>query len=211
MNFLRQHWYDLGGILALSVSAYIFVNYNRLTDYHFLMWASCVSLFFHQLEEYRIVGTFPGMINTLMFKSDLPDRFPLNTQSALFVNVFFGWSIYLLAAIFSEKTIWLGMATMLVSLGNIIGHTFIFNGKGKTFYNAGLATSWLCFVPCIYFFFKIIHTENLVTDTDYFIGIPLGIAFNYFGVLKIIDWMKDKNTDYIFPQRCLLPKDRIKQ
>ncbi|MEO8821895.1 MAG: HXXEE domain-containing protein [Ginsengibacter sp.] len=208
MNILRNHWYDLGAILALVVLFFLFKNYHALTDYELLMWLSLVSLFFHQLEEHRIVGTFPGMMNHVMFHSELPDRYPLNTNTALIVNVLVGWLFYFSAAFFGEKTIWLGIATILVSIGNFIAHTFLFNLKGKTFYNAGMITSWIFFVPCVYFFFKIVYANNLITTADYLIGIPIGIALNVIGVLKMIDWLKDKNTKYIFPQRNLLPQDR---
>jgi hypothetical protein len=118
---------------------------------------SLVTLFFHQLEEYRIAGTFPGMINHVMFHSEMPDRYPLNSNTALIVNVVIGWLFYFLAALLGEKAIWLGLAIILVSLGNFIAHTFPFNIKGKTLYNAGMITSWIFFVPCIYFFFRIVY------------------------------------------------------
>lgn len=210
MNYLRKHWYDLGAILSVFVCIYVYINHNKLTNYQTLMCLSVVSLFLHQLEEYRIVGTFPGMVNTVMYNSKMPDRYPLNTNTAFIVNVVIGWTFYFLAAILAEKAIFLGIATMLVSVGNIIAHTIIFNIKGKTMYNAGLATSWLLFVPCTYFFMLFIHTNQLATQTDYLIGILLGITLNFVGILKLIDWMADKNTTYIFSDRNLLPKDRYK-
>ncbi len=208
MKFLRKHWYDLGGVLAIITAVFLFYFHNSLTNYQLLMWLSLVSLFLHQLEEYRLAGTFPGMVNRAMYKSDMPDRYPLNTNTSLLVNVFVGWAPYLSAAIFGEQAVWLGIATIVVSLGNTVAHTTVFNIKGKTIYNAGLATSWLLFVPCIYFFFTIIYKENLVTLTDYCIGIPLGIILNVVGIVKLIDWLADKETKYIFDQRNLLPQDR---
>ena len=38
-------------------------------------------------------------------------------------------------------------------------------------------------------FFSTIHAEHLVIATDYAIGIPLGLALNFVGILKVIDWM----------------------
>jgi len=172
------------------------------------MWLNFTSLLFHQTEEYRLAGTFPGMVNRVMFNSDLPDRYPLNSNTSLIINVYVGWPIYLLAILVSDKLVWLGIAAILVSLGNIIAHTFIFNGKGRTLYNAGLITCWLFFAPCVFYFFKMIHQEDLATKTDFLIGIPLGIAVNIFGVLKPIKWLADKNTTYIFKPNQLLPKDR---
>lgn len=207
MTFLRNHWYDIGGILGIITLILVFFI-PPASPYQLLMWLSLVSLFFHQLEEYRIAGTFPGMINRVMFQSERPDRYPLNANTSFVINVLIGWSLYLLAALAGERLVWLGMAALLVSLGNVIAHTFVFNLKGKTIYNAGLATSWLLFVPCIFFFFKIIHDENLVTITDYLIGIPLGLVVNIAGVLKPITWLADKNSLFVFKDRNLLPPDR---
>src|SRR5690606_13933907 len=173
-----------------------------------LMWLNLGSLLFHQLEEYRIPGTFPGMINSVMFNSDLPDRYPLNSNTSLVINVGLGWTIYLLAVLTGKQFIWLGLTAILVSLGNIIAHTFLFNFKGKTLYNAGMLTSWLFFAPCVFFFFRIIYQDNLATESDFLIGIPLGIAVNFFGVFKSIKWLADRNTTFIFGTNQLLPKDR---
>jgi hypothetical protein len=208
MTFLRKHWFDIGGFLSIITLLFVYTNYKTFSNYQVLMWFSLVSLFFHQLEEYRIVGTFPGMINSNLFKSAIPDRYPLNTNTAFYINVTVGWGFYLLAALLSEKAVWLGMATILISFGNIIAHTFLFNIKGKTYYNAGMITSWLLFAPCIYFFIKISYSENLITINDLFIGISLGIVLNVIGVLKMIIWLADKKTTYIFEQRNLLAKDR---
>jgi hypothetical protein len=206
MHLLRKHWYDLGGFLALFVFVYVFLKQGDLTRYEVLMWFNLISLFLHQLEEYRVPGTFPGMINTVMYHSKKPDRYPLNANTALVVNVVLGWSMYLLAAVFAEKAVWLGMTTILVSTGNVIAHTVFFNIKGKSVYNAGLFTCWLLFVPCAYFFFTVTHKEQLVEIRDYFVGIPLGIAVNFIGVLKLIGWMADENSAYIFGKRHLLVK-----
>ncbi|MEO6833200.1 MAG: HXXEE domain-containing protein [Chitinophagaceae bacterium] len=208
MNFLRKHWYDLGGFLSVIVIGYVLFFHRQMSDYQLLMWLSLASLFFHQLEEYRVIGTFPGMMNTVMYHSETPDHYPLNTNTSFYVNVLVGWTTYLLAALFAEKAIWLGLATILISLGNFIAHTFLFNIKGKTFFNAGMGTAWLLFAPCVYFFFHIVYADNLITTTDYIIGIPLGIILNVIGVLKMIDWLADKNSPYVFEQRNLLRKDR---
>ena len=210
MNFLRKHWYDLAGPLSIVVLAYILINFHRLTNYQLIMWVSLITLFLHQLEEYRIAGTFPGMVNTALYKSNLPDRYPLNSNTAFLVNVVVGWTFYALAALVAEKAIWLGIATILVSVGNTTAHTILFNIKGKTLYNAGMLTSLLLFIPCIYFFFTILYREQLATGLDFLIGIPLGIVVNVFGVLKPIKWMANKDSPYIFDDRNLLPKDRKK-
>jgi hypothetical protein len=208
VRLLQKHWFDLGGVLGVITLISVFSLRSEFSNYQLLMWLSLVSLFIHQMEEYRIPGTFPGMINRVMFHSDWPDRYPLNSNTSLIINVWIGWAIYFLAATTGERFIWLGMSFILVSLGNLIAHTFIFNIKGKTFYNAGLVTSWLFFAPCVFFFFKIIHVENLATISDYFIGVLLGILINFIGVFKLITWLADRNTVFVFSNNQLLPRDR---
>lgn len=210
MNFLRKHWYDLGGFLSIVTLVYIVINRHNLTNYQLVLWLSLVTLFFHQLEEYRIVGTFPGMVNKVIYHSEMPDRYPLNANTAFYVNAVLGWTSYFLAAVLAEKAVWLGIATILVSSGKVIAHTVLFNIKGKTVYNAGMLTSWLLFVPCVCYFFFTIQSVHLAAMTDYLIGVPLGIIINVVGILKLIDWLADKDTNYIFEQRNLLPRDRKK-
>lgn len=173
-----------------------------------LLWLSLISLLLHQFEEYRYPGYFPGMMNTVMFSSKQPDRYPLNTNTAFIINVTVGWFSYLLATLLGERAIWLGIATILVSVGNFIAHTFLFNIKGKTFYNPGMFTAIVFFAPLAGYFGYLLIQGNLATPAGWIAGIILGILFNVLGILKLIDWLKDENTEYIFPKRFLLPTRR---
>ena len=201
MNTLRLHWFDIG--LGFALLTGIFLAFVPLSPLAFLLWLSLISLFLHQAEEYRYPGYFPGMMNSVMFASQQPDRYPLNTNTALIINVLVGWLTYFLAAVFAEKAVWLGIATLLISAGNFIAHTFLFNIKGKTRYNPGMLTAVLLFLPIAVIFFGLIIREGMTTPLDWVIGIPLGIALNYLGILKMIDLLKDKNTPYIFPKRFI--------
>ncbi|MBL0009005.1 MAG: hypothetical protein IPP25_18000 [Saprospiraceae bacterium] len=86
----------------------------------------------------------------------------------------------------------------------------MFNIKGKTLYNPGMATSWLFFAPGAYFFISIVYTQHLATNTDYVIGIGLGLVMNIVGVFKLIQWLADEHTSYIFSERHMLPQGRRK-
>jgi len=206
LNLFRYHWFDLALILSIALGTAIFIT--QPAGMNLLLWLSLGSLFLHQVEEWRFPGYFPGVVNAVMFKSDMPDRYPLNANSGMLINVVFGWGGYLLAALFWKQAMWLAIATILVSVGNVFAHTIIFNIKGKTFYNPGLLTSWLLFVPIIYFFFRLVISEDLASPLNWIIGVGLGIALNYFGVYKMILWLADRNTLYVFPRRFLSPKDR---
>ena len=107
MDFFRKHWFDIGGALSVVVIASVFANRGSISLYQLAIWLNLAALFFHQMEEYRIAGTFPGMVNRVMYCSNRPDRYPLNANTAFFVNVFVGWGSYFLAAVFAEKAVWL--------------------------------------------------------------------------------------------------------
>jgi hypothetical protein len=201
LNYLRYHWFDLAIALAIALSIGLYII--QPSGMTLVLWLSLGSLFLHQIEEWRFPGYFPGMLNSAMFNSDLPDRYPLNANSGMIVNVFFGWGGYLLAALFWHQAIWLAFATILMSIGNIVAHTIIFNIKGKTLYNPGLITSWLFFAPIVYLFFDMVITEHLATPLDWVIGLVLGAVINYFCVYKMIVWLADRNTPYVFPRSFL--------
>jgi len=203
VKYLRYHWFDLAIILVIALATALYII--QPSGMTLLLWLSLGSLFLHQIEEWCYPGYFPGMLNTAMFKSDMPDRYPLNANSGMVVNVVFGWGSYLLAALFWQQAIWLAIATILVSIGNIVAHTIIFNIKGKTLYNPGLITSWLFFAPIVYFFFQMVVGEQLATPLDWAIGVALGITLNYLGIYKMILWLADRNTPYILPKRFLSP------
>jgi hypothetical protein len=208
MNLFRRHWFDIGGILALITLVFVYSSYREMATIQVLLWLSLASLFIHQVEEYRYPGYFPGMLNSALYKSNRPDRYPLNTQTALVVNVPMGWLFYFLAAVFARDYIWLDIATMLVSFGNVVAHTLLFNLKGRTFYNPGMATALILFLPLVYWFIEIVRSAHLAGLGDWIGGIILGLALNAIGILKLIDWLADRNTTYVFEQRQLRPADR---
>lgn len=199
MSFLRSHWYDLGaGLAVVLIAVLVFVRPRGIT---LILWVSLASLFVHQLEEYRFPGTFPGMMNRVMFGSSQPDRFPLNQNTALIVNVTVGWLVYLLAAIVGAHAPWLAIAAILISVGNFVAHTFLFNIRGKTPYNPGMLTAVVLFLPISTYFFYVVISRHFATPADWIVGVILGVALNYLGILKVIDLLKDKDTRFVFPER----------
>lgn len=141
------------------------------------------------------------MMNRVMFASNQPDRYPLNPNTALIVNVLAGWLTYFLAALFGTTAIWLAIAAVLVSFGNFIAHTFLFPIRGRTRYSPGMLTAVVLFLPItITFFFLVIH-NNIARPVDWIVGTVLGIALNYLGILKVIDLLKNRDTPHVFPGR----------
>lgn len=206
MKFMRLHWFDLGAGLAVAATLYTFSR--PLSPFSLLLWLNLIALFLHQFEEYRLPGTFPGMLNTVMFASSQPDRYPLNTNTALIVNVFVGWTVYLLAAALGEQAAWLGIAAMLVSLGNVLAHTLLFNIRGKTLYNPGMLSAVVLFAPLVAGFAVAVVQSEQATAPQWLIGIILGLALNTFGVFGLIHLLKDEQTAHIFPSRSLSPQPK---
>jgi hypothetical protein len=196
MNFLRRQWFDLGLGLALIVGLLLILH--PMKSLALLYWLNLIALFLHQFEEYRFPGHFPRMMNTVMFSSTQPDRFPLNANSALIINITVGWLSYFFAALFGVKLIWLGLAVILVSFGNFIAHTILFNVKGKTHYSPGMITADVFFLPITVWFFILVIGGKLARPVDWVVGILFGIVLNYVGILKLIDWLKNKDTAFIF-------------
>lgn len=196
-NF-RNHWFDIG--FALSIVLGIALFYGSPDGMSLVMWLSLLSLLLHQTEEWRLPGYFPTFVNVVMFKSNLPDRYPLNANSGMIINVVLGWGSYLLAALFWNKAFWLAIATMIVSIGNILFHSLVLNIKGKTFYNPGLVTCWLCFAPVVCGFFYLTGADFFVSRSDWFLGVLIGFALNYFGVYKMILWLANPQTNFVFPR-----------
>jgi len=205
MNFLRRHWFDTGIGLAGITGIFLLLKGGDLSQLQLILWLSLISLFIHQVGEYRWPGYFPGMVNAVLYKSDMPDRYPLNSQTSLVINAGIGWGCYFLAAVLAERGIWLGIACILVSCGNIVAHVFLFNIKGKTFYNPGMATALLLFLPIAVFFFYNVIAGSIAGPADWIAGILLGIALNVIGIVKLIGWMADRRTKFVFAPRLMGP------
>jgi hypothetical protein len=73
--------------------------------------------------------------------------------------------------------------------------------KGKTRYNPGMLTSILLFLPVAVMFFFLLIASDAASLFDWLGGIALGAALNVVGILKLIDWLKDRTTSYIFSVR----------
>ncbi len=196
MNWFRNHWFDAGGMLAVVTIIFLLINGTSIEYFHWLIWLNLVALWVHQLEEYKYPGTFPKMINTVMFPSDHPDRFPLNTNTSMIINTG-GWLIYFMAALLPGSAVWLSITAIMVSIGNFIAHTFLFNIRGKTIYNPGMFTSWVLFLPIIILFFWEILRHRKVSTLSWIVGVVLGVIVNIM-VIALIKILADKSTPYRF-------------
>lgn len=198
MSRLYARWHVGGLVLAVGLGALVAWRHGHWSDLRVLLVLSLVTLLLHQAEEYGWPGGFPRMVNTAVFRSDDPDRFPLDQRTAWLVNVALGWTLYGAVALLAEDAIWLAVASLVVSAGNVVAHTVLFNVRGRTLYNPGLATSWLLFVPVLVGFVVVARRDDLVGPAELAVGLVLGLAISYLGVIRLITVLGDRATPYAF-------------
>ena len=207
MQFFERHWFDVGGILGIVLAVWLAVSGSSMPTLTLVLWLSLLSLLAHQVEEWRWPGWFPGMLNVVLFRSDDPWRFPLNVRSGLAVNVGVGWIGYLLAALLAQDALWLGLATILVSLGNCVLHLIVIPIRGRMLYNPGMVTSLLFFAPLVVWFIAI--AWPLMSVTDIIAGLALGLVLNVGGVIGLIRAMESRDAPP-FENRQVLPALRFR-
>ena len=207
MQFFERHWFDVGGILGIVLAVWLAVSGSSMPTLTLVLWLSLLSLLAHQVEEWRWPGWFPGMLNVVLFRSDDPWRFPLNVRSGLAVNVGVGWIGYLLAALLAQDALWLGLATILVSLGNCVLHLIVIPIRGRMLYNPGMVTSLLFFAPLVVWFVAI--AWPLMSVADIIAGLALGLVLNVGGVIGLIRAMESRDAPP-FENRQVLPALRFR-
>jgi len=202
VRYAERHWFDVGAKIGLALAIWLIIVGSTMDTITLILWISLLTLFAHQVEEWRWPGWFPGMLNVVLFRSDDPWRFPLNVRSGLVVNVVVGWGSYLLAALFGERALWLAMATILVSLGNCVLHLIVIPIRGRIPYNPGMATSLVLFLPVSVWFFVTAWSSMSVGDVV--VGLLLGIVLNVGGVIGVIRALEDRDAPP-FEDRQVLP------
>jgi hypothetical protein len=202
MRFMERHWFDVGGVLGIALAIWLGFTATEMSALTLLLWLSLLSLLAHQVEEWRWPGWFPGMLNVVLFRSTDPWRFPLNTRSGLVVNVVVGWAGYLLAALLAERALWLGLATILVSLGNCILHLAVIPVRGRMPYNPGMVTSLLFFLPLVVWF--AIEALPMMSAAEIVIGLVAGVILNIGGVIGVIRALESPDASP-FEDRQIIP------
>ena len=175
MNYIRNHWYHIGGIILAILAAWLLIIKPDLSTIQYLLILNFMALLAHQFEEYQLPGGAPSIINRVVYNEEqLADRYPGNTLSIMLVNTI-AWGIYIVS-IFLPNIIWLGLGTILFSLFQLLGHGFEMNIKLKTWYNPGLATTVFLFVPLGAFFISYATSYSLLTGMDWLLAIGVLIS-----------------------------------
>ena len=124
MRDYRDNWFKVGAVLALAIAGVLALSGRRLSRPRLFSALNLAALMIHQFEEYAFLGYFPGMLNAGVFKSDKPDRYPLNTNSSLIINAVLCYPLYLLPVIFPKRRS-LGLAPVFFGFCQTVFHGII--------------------------------------------------------------------------------------
>jgi hypothetical protein len=170
MKFFRRHWYNIGGIIAIGAIACLVVFWSKMDILVRVMLMSFIAILIHQFEEYGFPGGEPAIMNMVLQPRDIPDRYPLNQNSAMITNVVVTYTVYLLP-VFLPHVIWLGLGPILMGFTQFFVHGMMTNRKMKSVYNPGLGAVVFLHIPIGIYYIWYIVSNGLVHGTDWLLGI----------------------------------------
>jgi len=198
MQFVRRHWYNIGAVVALAALTCLFYEWSAIGVLQRLLLLNFIALLLHQYEEYGWPGGEPAIMNIVIQPSEKPDRYPLNQNSAMAINLLAAYGFYLIP-IFFPDVLWLGLAPVLFGIAQFAIHGVVTNWKLRSIYNPGLAAVMLGHIPIGIVYIYYIHANNLVTGRDWVLAILYMFAFQYVCLVKMTyTWLADKNSPYPF-------------
>lgn len=209
MKFIRNNWFYLV-LIAFALTALALVIFNpELELIQRILLASLLSLPLHQFEEYIFPGGGPVVINRYFFGNEDNYRAcPGNWNSVMVVNMS-AYVFYILALLF-PKLIWLGIGTMFFNLFQVLGHCFQMNIKMKAWYNPGMVTSLVLFLPISIYYLTVITTNGIVSGLDWVVGVAMFVAMTACCVILPIQLTKNPNTPYLIPQQQVDLLEKVK-
>lgn len=195
MQQLRQHWYQLGGIILLICAAWLLFARPQLQTFQYMMVLNLMALLAHQFEEYQLPGGAPMVINLVVYnETKQPDRYPGNAQSIMIVNLS-AWVVYLLAILLPQVTS-LGVGVIFFSLFQILGHCLEMNIKLKTWYNPGMATTIMLFLPLGWYTINFVASHQLLTIGGWIAAFGVLITCIGLTIILPVQSLKNRTTKY---------------
>jgi hypothetical protein len=198
MKTLRRHWYNIGIAVAILAGIYLVFAWSEISILQRLLILNFIAILIHQFEEYGFPGGEPAIMNVVLQNSEIPDRYPLNQNSAMITNLLATYVFYLVP-VFLPNVIWLGLAPMLFGVGQLAVHGVMTNKKLKSFYNPGLGAVVLLHIPLAVYYIYYIQNNGIAGIMDWAIAIVYLVIYMFFMVNKLTySWLADKNSKYPF-------------
>jgi Protein of unknown function with HXXEE motif len=193
----RANWPRVGAVIAMGSAGAIATTHRRMSKPQLLSALNMVALLVHQYEEYEDPGYFPGQFNGGVFHSDEPDRYPLNTNTALIINVPLAYAFYALPVALPKQR-WLGLAPVLFGFGQAVGHGLVFNRLAKDRYSPGFLASLFLHVPIGIQYLRALRDEAPIDHADWNKARLYTVAFAISSVAAPNMLLRDKDSPYRF-------------
>ena len=199
MGFIRNNWYKIG-LVAFAAAALAVIAFSpEMGTTQRILLLSLMALPLHQYEEYALPGGGPVVINRYFYgEADNYRRFPGNWNSIMVVNLS-AYVFYVLALVLPQLT-WLGMATMLFNLYQVLGHCIQMNLKMGTWYNPGMATSVFLFLPISACYIAVVAGGGQMPAGDWALSVACFALIAAVSVVLPVQAMKRADSPYPIPQ-----------
>lgn len=180
MNLIYRNWAKAGLLFSLFIVAYVYLIHKDsivLLDKYILL--NLAFLMMHQFEEYVYPGTFKEYFNTRLYNPFGFFRNKLTDKGILWVNVIFGWGVNIFVLLLFSTNPVAVMAVIGILFINGIMHFFV---TFKTrYYNPGVVTGAILFIPLGIYTYSKLSSESLIKQTD----IPFILLYALLGSLMI--------------------------
>lgn len=198
--FYRRYWAAVGGLLFVFLAFGLGIWGDQIPMLQRLAILLYMSLLFHQFEEYVFPGGFPIANNIALFgeKQDVT-KYPLNEMSALTVNVFCAYPLYIVG-IFLYKYQWYDIFLAYFSMAQVMMHCVKMNRALRSWYCPGCLSALLVMLPTGIYTLWFIATNYDIPH--YYWWTPI-LSFPVVAALTIllpIVTFRSRNTPYAFPQ-----------
>ncbi len=201
LKFLRRRWSTIGLFSAIVAGAYLIFAWKELVFLQKLLILNFIVVLLHQFEEYTWPSGFPAVANMVLYKSEKPDRYPLNQNSSMVANLIFAYGFYLFP-VFFPNVIWLGLAPVLLGLTvQFFGHVIYANIKLRTFYTPGTVTTVFGWLPIGVIYIYHIQANNMANLWDWLLAVVWMAVFVFLNFYIIeLKLLGDKNSPYPFDE-----------
>ena len=207
MRNYRDNWFNVGALLAMAIAGALALSGRRLSRSRLFSALNLAALMVHQFEEYGFPGYFPGMLNGGVFKSDKPDRYPLNTNSSLIVNAVAGYPFYLLAVLFPKRRS-LGLAPVLFGFGQAVFHGIVPPLRAKARYGPGFLSAFFLHVPIGINYIRAVGSERPLERGEWARAAAYTLAFAALGIGGPLRLLRNEESPYSFTERQVGPYGR---
>jgi len=201
LDTYRKQWPRIGGVVGMALGGAVTLTSRRMSKPQMLSALNWGALLVHQYEEYQDPGYFPGQFNKGLFKSAEPDRFPLNTNNALCVNVPFAYPFYILPIVF-PKTKWLGIAPALFGIAQSFAHGILIPRLAGAKYSPGFLASFFLHIPLGV---RYLQSIGPIKRSDWVKGAAYMVVFAAVGVAGPNLVMSDHHSPYPFTKEQVGP------